>query len=102
MKVSTVKALILFGAAIYFAGCSEGGKLNLMNPIPQASLKATPGSEFVSAAANFQPSAGNTGVGIYKVQHSVGNFTSKMQQVSTPSGYRVFHSVQGAMISDEL
>lgn len=102
MKSVYSKALILLAGWAVLVGCSEGGQLNLVPTVPQRVLKADPGREFVSAADNYKSSSGNTGTGVYKIQHSVGNFNSKMSQGSSPSGYRVFHSVQGALISDEL
>lgn len=89
-------ALVVLGALVLSA-CSEGGKLNLKDPL-RLFKKAAPGSEFVSSSGQYETSLTRS----YKVQQTTGSFTSEMRQTSSPSGYKVYYSVQGAVISDEL
>lgn len=98
MKMVLKTLVITLGFAA-LVGCSEGGQLNLINPNTGRNLtKSVPGSEFVSSSAQFEQSLTRQ----YKVQQSLGSFSSKMVQTSTPSGYKLYYSVQGSVISDEL
>lgn len=96
MKSLALKITLGLGATLLLSACSEGGVLKLKDPL-RLSRKAAPGSEFVSASTQYQTTANG-----YKVQQTTGAFTSKMRQTSSPSGYKVYYSVQGAVISDEL
>lgn len=96
-KTIFIKLTVGIAAALFLAACSEGGQLNLKDPL-RLFRKAAPGSEFVSSSSQYQSSLTRN----YKVQQATGAFTSKMRQVSSPSGYKVYYSVQGAVISDEL
>ncbi len=82
--------LLLLGA------CSEGGKLTLKDPL-RLFRKAAPGSEFVSSSDQYKSSLTRN----YKVQQATGSFASQMKQTSSPRGYKIYYSVQGAVISDE-
>lgn len=96
MKNFKLKLILGVGTALLLSACSEGGMLKLKDPL-RMFRKAAPGSEFVSASTQYQTTANG-----YKVQQTTGAFTSKMMQTSSPSGYKVYFSVQGAVISDEL
>jgi hypothetical protein len=97
MKKTLLKLMVTLAGIAFLSACSEGGMLNLKNP-GSFSQKASPGSEFVSSSSQYQ----TTIPGNYKVQQSTGTFNSKVSQTSSPSGYKVYYSVQGAIISEEL
>lgn len=98
MKNVSLKLCLGILSVLFLSACSEGGQLNLKNPISSILTKSSPGSEFVASSSQFQTSLTRN----YKVQHATGSFASKLKQTSTPSGYKVYFSVQGSVISDEL
>jgi hypothetical protein len=93
----TLRMGLLASLAVLLSACSEGGKLNLKDP-NRLFRKSAPGSEFVSSSSQFQSSLTRN----YQVQQATGSFASKIQQTSSPSGYKLYYSVQGAVISDDL
>lgn len=94
-----MKRIALIGSlALLLSACSEGGMLNLKNPGNTPFAKPVPGSEFVSSSMQYKNSLTRN----YKVQQATGSFNSKMQQSSTPRGYKLYYSVQGALISEDL
>lgn len=97
MKNIGFKVTLGIASVILLGACSEGGKLNLKE-LPSSLTKAATGSEFVSSSSQYETSLTRN----YKVQQATGSFTSKMSQTSSPSGYKVYYSVQGAVLSDEV
>lgn len=97
MKSMIVFILGLFGALMM--GCSNGGNLTLEGPSGGGgfSLSKAQGAEFVSSSDQFDLSSPSG----YKVQESVGDFIPNIVQTSSPGNYKLYSSVQGAMISDE-
>tara|TARA_Y100001935_G_C17283338_1_gene498832 strand:+ start:607 stop:912 length:306 start_codon:yes stop_codon:yes gene_type:complete len=89
--------LFLMSFPFLLSACSEGGELTLKDPL-RLFRKAAPGSEFVAASSQYESSLTRN----YKVQQTVGTFNSKMKQTSSPRGYKLYYSVQGAMLSEEM
>ena len=58
-------------------------------------VRLSKGAEFVAAAQR-----GEKSIGGYSVDTSVGSVYSKLE-ATTPSGYKVYSTVQGHIISDE-
>jgi hypothetical protein len=83
--------------AIAAAGCTDGRIAFLPGDGPPASVRAAAGSEPVAGHTN--PT--QTWPGGYTVSTSTGTIASRPVGV-TPSGFRVYSSVQGALLSEDI
>jgi len=81
------------------AGCSANGEITVEDlngsvPNPIATSEKASGAEFVSGTDQYE----NSQLRNYKVVSSVGSYYGALG-VKTARGYKVYSSVQGAMIS---
>ena len=103
-----MKKLVLFSMFVVMSGCSPFGNQSLVEQISRAIEAVTQKSStsVISSASSTLTIPDVPSEGEYKVTHSVGD--QYQQEVSgtiavasgtlTPTGYRVFSSVQGAQV----
>jgi hypothetical protein len=90
------KLTLLAVSLLAATGCGKVS-LDLSNVLPGqlVPVKMSGGAEFVSASQQGEKTLGN-----YTVDVSAGAVFSKLES-TTPGGYKVYATVQGAMISEE-
>lgn len=90
----TLYIYILFFFAAGSLGCSLDASLEQISKGTTPIMQKAQLTGFVSGSSQGVPTAGG-----YRVEASTGNYTNQLQ-TTTSSGYKVFVSVQGNIISE--
>lgn len=98
MKTSGVKISAAFAIAMMMTGCGriDFSLTDLRPKLPIISKPTAQGVEVVSGSSVGQKTLLNQ----YTVDASVGAVRDKLETV-TPNGYKIYHGVKGAIVSDE-
>lgn len=95
------RLLIASVLAAIATGCSIDANVGELYEAPVTSVVIPNGEigEFVSGSMQYQDTLGG-GAQRYKVQVTVGNPVHEIYGETTPSGYKVYSTVQGAIATD--
>ncbi len=85
-------------ALVATSGCSMEASLQKLASEHPSILLPAKASGLV--AGSSQIGTATDGVTTYHVQSTVGNFTSEIAQETTDGSYKIYGSVQGALISE--
>ena len=94
--VHTFFRVLILTSAIGLSACSIEASISSITDFTETALDKPNGAEFVSGSNQFD----HTLVRNYKINSSAGSITKEIKS-ETPRGYKMYSSVQGALISSE-
>jgi hypothetical protein len=92
----TIQRFLIFAGALGLSACSIEASISSITDASPFELKKATGAEFVSGSNQYD----HTLLRNYKINSSAGSMTQEIQS-DTPRGYKMYSSVQGALISSQ-
>jgi undecaprenyl pyrophosphate phosphatase UppP len=93
-----VKVLLGMGILmIFLSGCTLEASLQEISSTPDFVFNSAKTTGLIPGSSQSGTTSG--GVTIYNIQSTLGSYVSGVEQVTTDNSYKVYSSVQGALIS---
>ena len=99
-----MKILALFFVMISVSACSMDASLMNLSTVDPTTKTQDPAKMTGLVSGSTQIGVGKDPTGVstqtYRVQSTVGNYMSGIEQTTTDHSYRIYSSVQGAIVSN--
>ncbi|WP_374075326.1 hypothetical protein [Bdellovibrio bacteriovorus] len=96
-----MKKLILLSLLVVATGCSMEASLEQLAELAPAPIKFQDPAKTTGLVSGSTQTGTATGGGVtYHVQSTVGNYMSGIEQTTSDNTYKVYSSVQGAIVSN--
>lgn len=96
-----INRLFFLALSLLATGCSMDASLQQLTQIADPVIKfLDPAKSTGLVSGSTQTGAASGGGVTYQVQSSVGNYTSGIEQKTSDGSYKVYSSVQGAIVSN--